>query len=304
MKHRLTTLLLAAILLLPACGRAQTPALRHEADVSYGEADHQPLRLDLWRPADDRRLPAVVFIHGGGWSAGDKNDFAGLAQGLAAHGYVCFSINYRLVKAPANPWPACYDDCQRAVRWVRAHAADYNLDPDKLGVLGASAGGHLVAMLGATDTRDNSDADLAKFSSRPTCVVDLFGPVDFTADLTVVGQAGPWVVALVKGLLQGKTKDEAPDLYKAASPIFHIDAATVPFLIFQGGKDPLVSPTQSRSLDAALRAAGRPSTLIEFPEEGHGFVQKANLETFVKQTLAFFDHWLKGQPLPTPEAPK
>ena len=279
-------------LLCSGCG-AQAP-LTTETDVVYGRAGDTDLLLDSYRPADDRVLPAVVFVHGGGWAAGSKADYRDMAKGLAAQGYVCFSINYRLVIAPPpgapagtlakNPWPAQLDDCQRAMRWVRAHAAQYKLDPARVGAFGGSAGGHLVACLATMDTRDNSDAQLAAFSSRATAAVDTCGPADFAAEFVPAGSKDEgWVTACVRNLLQGKTDAEAPDLYREASPISHIDDKTAPLLIFHGKADTIVNVDQSVRFEAALRRAGREVRLITFDGEGHGFQQKANVETFIKE---------------------
>src|SRR5262249_34444352 len=148
-------------------------------DVVYGTQDGMKLLMDVYQPDGFQgKRPGILFIHGGGWAFGDKGMYGPLARALAAKGFVAFSINYRLL--PKYHYPAQLDDAQRAVRYVRAHADAYNLDPDRLGALGDSAGGYLVAMLGTRDTRDNSDSDLSRYSSRVECVVDFYGPSDFT----------------------------------------------------------------------------------------------------------------------------
>ncbi|MBI5831244.1 MAG: alpha/beta hydrolase [Armatimonadetes bacterium] len=299
--RRMLLLLLSLALLCTGCA-AQAP-LTTELDIVYGRAGDTDLLLDSFRPNDERVLPAVIFIHGGGWAAGSRADYRDMAKGLAAQGYVCFSIDYRLVK-PAeagrpvtNPWPAPFDDCQRAVRWVRAHADRFKLDAKHVGVLGGSAGGHLVACLGTMDTRDNSDADLAGFSSRPEAVVDISGPTDFAVDIAPEGSkdAG-WVKVVTQNLLQGKPRDQAAELIREASPIYHIDAKTSPMLIFHGKADTIVNVDQAVRFDAALRQAGRDVKLYAFDGEGHGFGQKANVETFIRETVAFFGRLLKAAP--------
>ena len=151
-----------------------------EPDVVYGEVDGQKLLVDIYHPGDSatRTRPALVLVHGGAWAAGSRHDFKDMAVELAKEGYVVFSIEYRLVTEKTNRWPAQLDDSQRAVRWVRAHAAQYHLDPQHLGVIGGSAGGHLVACLGTMDTHDNSDPELAAYSSRAQVVVDMNGPTN------------------------------------------------------------------------------------------------------------------------------
>jgi acetyl esterase/lipase len=297
MSRRRLTLPVLLLALLPACVRAQPAGLKVERDVVYGQPDGQEIKLDWCRPDDDRRLPAVIFVHGGGWARGDKDFYRNPALLLARRGYVCFTINYRLVKDGKNCWPAQLDDAQRAVRWVRAHAEACNLDPAQVGALGFSAGGHLVDLLGTMATRDNSDAELAKYSSRVTCVVSLAGPADFMADPQPTAE-GARTAEGVKGFLGGKSREEAPDLYRQASPVSHVDDKSVPFLLVNGADDPTVPPDQSRRMDAALRKAGRDSTLVIVDGEGHGLRDKQHQAHFQRAAAAFFDHWLKGQPLP------
>lgn len=264
-----------------------------EYDIAYGEAGGQKLLLDVFRPtgqAAKRTRPAVLFVHGGGWAGGDKRDFRDMARGLAGAGYVCFSAGYRLVTPTKNKYPAQIDDVQRAVRWIRANAGKYGVDPRRVGALGASAGGHLVALLGTRDTRDNHDPALARYSSRVACVVDLFGPTDLTAKLP--SPPGLDVQALLTSLM-GKPLEQARALYRDASPLFHVDGKSSPFLIFHGAEDPLVPLDQSRRFHAALGRAGVASTLIVFQGEGHGFAKPENQARFIRETLAFFNRYLK-----------
>jgi acetyl esterase/lipase len=280
-------LVLLAMALSLRTGSGQN-APKVEKDVVYGEAGGQKLLLDVYRPDNQEVLPAVVFVHGGGWSGGNKRDFGDLAAGLTKAGYVSFSVGYRLVTREGNTYPAQLDDVQRAVRWIRAHAKQYNVDPNRIGALGASAGGHLVALLGTRETRDNSDAALAAYSSRVNCVIDIFGPTDFTVPNTLSDEARGIVVNFL-----GKTREEAPEIYRDASPITHIDKKTVPFLIFHGTADPLVPLDQSQRFHDALRRANIESTFIPFEGEGHGFKKKENNDKFVAESLAFLNRHLK-----------
>jgi lysophospholipase L1-like esterase/dienelactone hydrolase len=172
------------------------------------------------------------------------------------------------------------DDCRRAVRWVREHAAEYGVDATKLGAAGDSAGGHLVSMLGTTDVE-------SKTSSRVQAVVDVFGPADLTGDYSdkQIGELN--VQDLVDSFVA------TPEAKREASPLFHIDDKTAAFLIFHGDQDPLVGVEQSRNFHAALKKAGRSSEYVEFPGAGHGFAGK-EWETLVAKTIAFFDRELKG----------
>lgn len=265
-----------------------------EANVEYGRINGKPLLLDVLRPSakSERPRPAIVLVHGGGWVAGDKRDMQGMAEAAAKEGFVAFNINYRLVFGGENTWPVPLDDTQRAVRWVRANAERYGIDPERLGAMGASAGGHLVTYLGTTETRDNADAALAKYSSRVQCVVDIFGPTDLNEDFTKKVKSGLMVNDLVRQLLGG-TPAEKPDAVRDASPLWRVDAKSAPFLIFHGRQDALVPPDHSERLLAALQKAGVEANLVMFEDEGHGFGKKESQERFATETLAFFQRYLK-----------
>lgn len=273
---------------------AQPAAPIVEKDVVYGEVGEQKLKLDVYRPAPANAaqdlLPAVIAVHGGGWSGGSKNEFAAACQKLTEFGFVAFSVDYRLVTAKGNKYPAQIDDVQRAVRWVRAHAAQYGIDPNRVGAIGASAGGHLVSLLGTMETRDNGDAALANYSSRVNCVVDLFGPSDFTAPALKNQWPTEGIAAIALGLVTnflGKKPDEAPEIYSDASPITHIDKKTVPFLIFHGTADPLVPLDQSQRFYDALKKAGIEAQFVKFEGEGHGFAKPENIQSMMETTRVF-----------------
>lgn len=280
--------LLISVACSPVYGRPDQP--RVTLDTSYGTADGVTLRMDVYRPASagDKR-PGVLLIHGGGWSAGDKKFYAPLGQALAVKGYVVFSLNYRLL--PKYRYPACLDDVQRAVRYVRAHAADYQLDPDRIGALGDSAGGYLAAMLGTRDTRDNSDTDLARYSSRVRCVVDFYAPTNFDIPRSSP-DANPLAVQIVTAFL-GKTPEQDPDLYKSSSVLPYVDKQSAPFLILHGTSDFLVAVSQSTQLHDALKAAGVDSTLLLAYKYNHGFLRPASPLSFGAAAIEFLNRYLK-----------
>jgi acetyl esterase/lipase len=238
-----------------------------EKDVPYGEVAGEMLLLDIYRPpAREEPRPAVVVIHGGGWSDGDRLDMAVAARELAGAGYVAFAISYRLFNAflKFNVWPTQLDDVQRAVRWVRAHAADYGLDPERVAAYGYSAGAHLAAMLGVRDTRDNADPDLAAYASRVDAVVSLSADLDLTASLEAPGFDG-----VLKGFLGGSI-EEQPAAYQDASPLTWVDAESAPFLIVHGGLDDAILAEQSQRMVAALTGAEVDVVYAVMPEAGHG----------------------------------
>jgi len=269
--------------------RAADPAITTEREVEYGRVKDKPLLLDVTHPTEKLAVPrpALLVVHGGGWVAGDKRDMQPLADAAARVGVVCFNINYRLTFGEENRWPAALDDTQRAVRWVRANAAKYDIDPNRLGAIGASAGGHLVAYLGTADTRDNSDPALAAFSSRVQCVVDICGPTNLGEDFSTKEKLGLTANELVKKFLGGVGYQEKLETAKEASPLLHVDAKSAPFLIFHGAADDLVPPDQSVRMDAALQKAGVESKLILFEGEGHAFKKKENHERLAAETVAF-----------------
>lgn len=229
--------------------------------IDYGEANGEALRLDVYQPrARKAERPAVILIFGGAWSSGDRTLMAEPARHLAEAGYVAFSIDYRLLHDGAdNQWPTQLDDAQRAVRWVRAHATTFGIDPERVCSYGWSSGAHLAAMLGVRETRDNSDPALAGYSSRVTCVVALSGDLDLT-----VPQPDRVVVDLLGGTLE-----EQPVAYRDASPLFWVNADSAPFLIIHGGLHDTYLAEQSQRMAAALYAAGVEVVSVAIPEVDH-----------------------------------
>lgn len=286
--------LLGAVCLLALSGllsqKACADALKITRDVVYGTVEETKLLLDAYQPATDTETrPAIVLIHGGGFIGGDKQFYAPMARHLVEKGYVAFSLNYRL--APKFHYPAQVDDVQRAVRWIRAHADAYHIDPERIGALGDSAGGYLAAMLGTRDTRDNSATELSKYSSRVECVVDLYGPTDFTIPASQAGATAN-ALSLLK-MFFGKTQDEAMDLYKDGSPIIYVAKSSAPFLILHGTADKLVPVDQSQRFCDALKAAGVESTLILMHKYPHGFLSPAQPKEAGVLADSFFASHLK-----------
>ncbi len=281
-----------------------------QRDIEYGEVDGQKLLVDVFSPASDlaagpQARPAVIFIHGGGWSSGDKGNFHPYARQLAEHGYVSFCISYRLMtREGKNLWPAQVDDVQRAVRWVRKNAGRFGVDPGRIAAAGGSAGGHLAALLGTTETRDNSDVELSGMSSRVDCVVNLFGPTDMADDFAPKVEAGQMVNELVRHLF-GSAPATIPEVARAASPLFQVDGKSAPCITFHGCLDKLVPVDHSERLHAALLAAGVESKLVVFDDDGHGFQKPENRQRFIDETLAFLEKHLappgegNGQPTGT-----
>lgn len=230
-----------------------------EKDVTYCTADDVALKMDVYYPSENNGgFPVAMYVHGGGWRKGDKGSGAGEVEFLELQkaGFLVVSVNYRL--APEYVFPAMIEDVKCAVRSLRAHADEYNLDPNRIGVFGSSAGGHLVAMLGATDESAGFDVgEYLEYSSRVQAVVDMFGPADLTSAIandseTVNSAFGDFDLAL-------------------ASPVTYVSADDPPFLILHGEEDALVPIEQSEELLAKLQAAGVDSELVRVANAGHGF---------------------------------
>ncbi|MDQ3692537.1 MAG: alpha/beta hydrolase [Chloroflexota bacterium] len=265
-------------------------SLQSEDDVVYGTVEGGALLLNVVRPADrpDPR-PAVVLVHGGGLVQGTRWDHGEAAAGLAQAGYATFSIEYRLFDAanPTTRWPAQLDDVQRAVRWVRANAATYGVDPERVGAFGFSSGGQLAAFLGTRDTRDNSDLALASYSSKATCVVTMGGLFDFTFP-----NANSNSAETDAEILGGSAAAlPAPAAYQDFSPITFVDGASAPFLILQEGNDDVVPSEHSRRMVAALQAAGVQISYSWFPAYAHD--AWFSWAPAAPETLAFFGRHLR-----------
>jgi acetyl esterase/lipase len=255
-------------------------------DIVYGEPGGHRLLLDLYLPGQPGPHPVVVLVHGGGWLQGSKEGYRQIGPMLAAHGYAGCAINYRL--APEFPYPAAMDDCQRAVRWVRAHGAEYGIDGKRVAAMGDSAGGHLVALIGVRDTRDNSDKALSRFRSRPDCVVANYGAHELVR-MWKIEQAHKPLTAWLGGAPEGHQQ-----VYAEASPVAMADRKAPPFLIVHGDKDAVNPYEQSVLLHEALQRKKRDTTLITVREGGHGWsIQSPQGKQAWEATFAFLDKHLK-----------
>ena len=282
-----------------ADGSTPVPGGRRLADLVYGRASGRDLVLDLYLPAGERKRPAplVVWVHGGGWIGGDKRPCPTAA--MLPFGFATASVGYRL--ATEAVFPAQIEDVKAAVRWLRAHAATYRLDPDRFGAAGASAGGHLVALLGtAGDAADlEGTGGSPGVSSRVQAVLDVCGPTDFLQFHGRGAPVGPDTDGGLFDRLLGGRIHEKQDLARRANPIAYVSKDDPPFLLVHGARDTVVPLDQSRLLKEALDAAGVPADLVVVPDAGHDVVRPE----VARAALAFFAKHLMPPTAPAPGAP-
>lgn len=258
--------------------------IRTEHDVDYLGGGRKE-KADLYLPASPQpgqKFPAVLIIHGGGWSGGEKRAAREINIGttLALNGYVGMSIDYLLANKdnPCQTWPQNLHDCKTAVRWLRTNAERLQIDPDHIGVIGGSAGGHLAAMIGLTSGELDPPGE---GSTRVQCAVDLYGPVLCFEKRDIS--------------MFRKTRVEAPELYKQADPRTHIDKGDPPLLILHGTADKTVPVADSEALAAAMQAAGAVYQIEIIPDAPHSFHFQPKQRDLRPLVLGFFDKHLKGK---------
>jgi len=242
----MAAILLGRIKLIDAKNVALPDNVEEILDVEYGTGGEHKLQLDLYLPKGrSKASPAIIFIHGGAWKSGKRSDMKFYCVKFAEKGYVTATVTYRLIGEAC--FPAAVHDVKCAVRWLRANAAKYQVDPEHIVVSGNSAGGHLSMMIGYSDdpslegTGGNNNV-----SSRACAVVNFYGPTDLTTDFAKKQE-------LVEAFIGGKTFDESPDAYRLASPLFHLTRDDPPTLIFHGTIDSTVPIAQADILAEKLK---------------------------------------------------
>ena len=262
-------------------------------EVVIGQGGGRDLHAEIAYPrVPTGPLPAVIYIHGGGWIGGDYHDTP--IEVLARAGFFAASIEYRL--SDEAKWPAQIEDCKLGVRWLRAHAATYNIDPNRIGAWGASAGGHLVACLGtmADQKQYEGNGGYPGVSSAVQAVVDFYGPTD----LTRPDIYSPFAIKVSTALF-GCAFQDNPAIWKSGSPLYFVKAGDPPVLIVQGDSDSIVPMAQSTIFDDALTKAGVPHQLIIVKNADHGFAPVGgkpidpNPAQIRDATLAFLAKYLK-----------
>ncbi len=269
-------------------GRAYADEITFEAGLEFAQAGGQSLQLNLARPRNPAgKSPAILCIHGGGFRAGKREGWDARCKLLAERGYAAATVTYRL--APKYPFPAAVEDVKAAVRWLRANAAKYSIDPDRIGVVGDSAGGHLAQFLGVTGgvAQFEGEGGNAAFSSRVSCVVNYYGPSDLTKSYGKSVDA-----AEVLPLWLGGDDTKEHKRHVLASPLNWVTPAAAPTLLLQGTEDKYVNHEQAVWMRDRLKAAEVEVELISLEGAGHGF-KGADAEKAWKAALDFFDRHLK-----------
>ena len=287
-----TRILIGALLLSGALAAQKTPQIPddviYEPDQVYSKV-RDNLAVDIVRPKNaSGKLPTILMVHGGGFRAGTRQSYTPLAIKLAQHGYVAATASYGL--APQNPYPAAVYDVKAAVRFLRANAAKYGIDPDRIGAMGGSAGGHLVLMLGVTQgvAMFEGDGGNKNFSSNVKCVVNYYGPSDLTKS------CGKSVDACeVLPLFLGGDVDHERAKYILASPLSWITPAAVPILTLHGTVDRYVNFEQAVWLTDRLKQVGVETKLVPFEGADHGLKGEPGQQAD-KLMMAFFDQHLKN----------
>jgi acetyl esterase/lipase len=263
------------------------PGVKFEKGIVSGKGGDTELHLDIAYPENaDHSLPCVVVIHGGGWRGGNYTVHDQQILDFAKRGFVSATIQYRLV--PSARWPAQIEDVKCGVRFLRANAQKYHIDPARLGAVGFSAGAHLSMLLGTMDKQDGLEGSGGNpnQSSKVQAVVAFFGPTDLAAKDFPAAVNG-----MIYDLL-GALPDEKPEVFKAASPVTYVDKSDAPTLIYHGTKDALVPYNQAFLMTDKLTAAGVPGRVEMLIGANHGW-QGAELLRTAEGAMTFFSHHLK-----------
>ncbi|AYA75575.1 alpha/beta hydrolase [Bacillus sp. Y1] len=278
------------------------------SDVVYSQPSifgypNYPLKMDILKPNSKNPLPAVVFITGGGFMAANKDNYLQQRMDISEAGYVVTSIEYRVT--PQSTFPSPLEDVKSAIRYLRANAAKYGIDPNQIAVMGSSAGGYLAALAGTTnDIKEYDKGDFLDESSKVNAVIDLYG----LSDLTKVGEGysqevqeihkspsapeAMWVNGAAVFGPGGSILDN-PDKATKANPITYVTKDDPPFLLMHGDQDTLVSPNQTQILHEALINKGVDSTRYVVKGAGHGGDVWAQPK-IVNLIIDFLDSHLKG----------
>jgi pectinesterase len=272
--------------------RSTLNQLNTRRDVTYARYGDRTLEMDIYRPKGEwGALPAVVCIHGGGWAKGDRTSHAKIAQALAARGYVAATISYRL--SGEAPFPAQIYDCKAAVRFLRANAKTYGINPDQIGAIGLSAGGHLTALLATSGgvKKLEGNGGHVQFSSTIQAAVPMGAQTDLLSDRTREISAIEARGKIWRQFLGGALADQ-PDTYRLASPLHHLDKADPPIWLITGQNDD--PSTHATAFRQRMQQLGLQSDLTIIPDAPHAFIgRQVWFNQMIQRTDAFFKQTLK-----------
>lgn len=278
----------------PATPRPAPSGIRAERDIVYAKIGDRELKLDLYLPEGQaaKPRPLIVWIHGGAWRAGTKDQTP--IMPMVREGYAGASVGYRYTQEA--PFPANVQDCKAAIRWLRANAAKYNIDPNRIGIWGSSAGGHLVAFLGTSGDVEQFEGThgVTGVSSRVQAVVDWFGPTRVARMSHHPSRMDHDAPDSPENQLIGALAQQNPELAERLNPAQYASNDDPPFLIQHGDADPLVPVEQSEILADALKAAGAKVEFEILPGAGHGGPQFQTPEN-IKRVRTFLDRILRPQ---------
>lgn len=258
---------------------ASDPVPGNHFDLQYGEANGQKLFLDAHVPAGRGPFPILIIVHGGGWMSGDKEGDIVPVIAPCATRFTWFTINYRL--APTNHWPACFDDLQTAIRWVKQRATEYKGDPDHIALLGYSAGGHLVTLAGT----------LAAADVHVQAIVGMAPPSDLVWDNERRGGLSKSMTNLFDYATTNITSDRRA-LLKQWSPLTYVKPGLQPFLLIQGTADRTVPYKETTNFMAALQTASVPCDMLVITNGQHRIVDWSNYRPDWQKQLV---NWLNDK---------
>ena len=244
-----------------------------QTDLIYSESRDYHLKADVYLPSEPgKNRPGILVLHGGSWQRGNKERMAEVARQLAAQGFVVMNANYRL--APDHPYPAQIEDVRRAIQYMRSNANSWSMDPERIGVLGYSAGGHLALLLGLLPGSPEYRVQAVATAGAPT-------------DLTAYGD-----IVTMHRLLQAEYRTN-PEIYEQASPLYHASRTAPPILLIHGTYDWIVPVHHARKLEEAMAEKGGSIRLVELPD-GHISTTTGVNEESLRYTVDFFHHRLSA----------
>ncbi len=247
-------------------------------DVAYRTANGRSLQLDVFAAAGESQRTAVLLLHGGAWRSGNKGVMATQAEALREHGFTCIPVEYRLTGE--SPWPAQVHDVKAAVRWVRSHAVELEIEPDRVAIQGFSAGGHLALIAAGTADSSLLDDESSVVSSRIDAVVAMFPPTEFRVGGPM--EPGVWPPTTLLG--ENATPEEA----HKASPMTYVSPDFPPTFFLHGDLDQVVDVHASLRMCEALRDAGVETDLHVYAGQTHEFSAVPSFRDAVQTEVAFF----------------